>query len=265
MDGFSSAPPSTIANEQGQSIPNPAYDEWMTKDSMVHSWINATLSFDILQNIHKTSPTARAAWLNIEKLFFDDASARLMQLKAQLRTLKKGSLSISAYLQQLKGISDAFDSVGHTVDEEDMVLQALCGLGQDYESFVTSLTTQSTLPTFSSLRTELLSYEQRIQQFNLSVENDQSQAFFSNRGRGNFKGKGKNRGTRNDFSKNQGRGSSNAALPPPSNQKSESGSSSQSSSPFPKSGLRCQICKKTNHSAIRCWHRFYLSYVEDYI
>lgn len=54
---------------------------------------------------------------------------------------------------------------------EDMVLQALCGLVQDYESFLTSLTTQSILLTFSSLRTKLLSYEQRIQQFNLSVEN----------------------------------------------------------------------------------------------
>jgi hypothetical protein len=58
IDGTEAAPPEKVerstAGEDGSTVisfvPNPAYEAWLRKDQMVVSWLNTTLSEEILAN-----------------------------------------------------------------------------------------------------------------------------------------------------------------------------------------------------------------------
>lgn len=48
---------------------------------------------------------------------------------------------MSEYLIKIKSISDQLAAAGRKVDNEDLVLYVLNGLGPEYASFVTSIST----------------------------------------------------------------------------------------------------------------------------
>ena len=52
-----------------------------------------------------------------------------MQLKIQLQTLKKGSLSMSDYFVKMENIVDQCMTVSFLVSEEDLIHSILAGLG----------------------------------------------------------------------------------------------------------------------------------------
>lgn len=141
----------------------------MDSEGQVLSWINATLSLEILESIfNSSSSTARETWLAVEKRFLDQASSRHLQLKLQLQTFKKGSQSMNVYLQKMKITSDALNAIGHPVPDTDLVLHILSGLTPDYESFITAVTTRPPLPPFEEIRPLLINQELRLQQINQS-------------------------------------------------------------------------------------------------
>lgn len=69
----------------------------------------------------------------ITQLFAAQSSARVMNLKIQLQTLKKGSLSMKDYLLKVKSICDNLAACGCPVSREDQVLFILAGLGPEFE------------------------------------------------------------------------------------------------------------------------------------
>ncbi|XP_010247798.1 PREDICTED: uncharacterized protein LOC104590753 [Nelumbo nucifera] len=60
-------------------------------------------------------------------------------LKRQLQSLKKGTLSISEYIQKAKGIADNLFVVSELVSRQDLVMCILSGLGSEYESIITTI------------------------------------------------------------------------------------------------------------------------------
>jgi hypothetical protein len=48
VDGTESCPPKLLTDEEGQSTLNPKYTIWNKKDQFILSWINATLSENVL-------------------------------------------------------------------------------------------------------------------------------------------------------------------------------------------------------------------------
>ncbi|WMV51038.1 hypothetical protein MTR67_044423 [Solanum verrucosum] len=70
IDGSHPCPEPTLTMENGTSTINPVFQQWVQLDSIVLSWIQATISQEILQAIIRpnNSLTAREAWLQIEHL-----------------------------------------------------------------------------------------------------------------------------------------------------------------------------------------------------
>jgi len=82
--------------------------------------------------------TSQSAWNALDKTFYSSSRARIMQLRLELQSTKKGSLSMIDYIIKVKGVVDSLAAIGEPVSEQDQVMNLLGGLGSDYNAVVTA-------------------------------------------------------------------------------------------------------------------------------
>lgn len=99
-------PPPQIITSNGVPQINPEYTVWQQNDQTILIWFNATISEEYLSYSIGYN-TARDLWINLEKRFANLSRSHVLQLKSQLQSLTKGSNTISAYLKEIKSISDS--------------------------------------------------------------------------------------------------------------------------------------------------------------
>ena len=61
--------------------------------------------------------TSHTAWNALEKTFSSSSKARIMQLRLELQSTKKGSLSMIDYIMKVKGAADNLAAIGEPVSE----------------------------------------------------------------------------------------------------------------------------------------------------
>ncbi|RVX04050.1 Retrovirus-related Pol polyprotein from transposon TNT 1-94 [Vitis vinifera] len=83
--------------------------------------------------------SSHSAWNALEKTFSSSSRARIMQLRLELQSTKKGSLSMIDYIMKVKGAADSLAAIGEPVSEQDQVMNLLGGLGSDYNAVVTAI------------------------------------------------------------------------------------------------------------------------------
>ncbi|KAK0599971.1 hypothetical protein LWI29_010346 [Acer saccharum] len=166
--------------------------------------------------------------------------ARIMQLKQQLQSQKKGSDSIGEFVLKLKAISDAL-ATGEIVSDRDIIISLLSGVGHEYDSVVTLISSQQNTMSLEDAQFLFLMHEQRIEQLNmsayLSVTNPSAQ-YVMNNSSFNNKGNGRNNTSGNYRGNNRGR-NRGGRFGGRSNQR-----------------LHCQLCSKPGHGAWQCYRRF---------
>jgi hypothetical protein len=96
-------------------------------------------------------------------------------------------MNINDYSTKVKNLIDALASIGAPIDDEDLVVVTLNGLGKDYSQFRTSIVVQETLPNFQDLITLLISEEMRVVGTS-SNGGSQENAFYSNTNRSKSRG-----------------------------------------------------------------------------
>jgi gag-polypeptide of LTR copia-type len=184
--GSNGIPPATILDNDNKETINPEFNRWIQRDMVVQSWINATLSLDMLQLVISSDNTiARSIWLALEKHFLKNTTSQVYALKSELRALKKGSMSMGEYLQKIKGITDSLKSIEEEESDRDLVLTALHGLLEQYKEFVIAIRAQRSLPSFQELRL-LLQQEVDTEHFegDSHPKSGNYNSFYANRGRG---------------------------------------------------------------------------------
>ena len=72
-------------------------DAWVRKDSIVKSWLYATLSIPLLNMIFKKQATTFEIWENLEKVFRDNKASKIIQLDRELKNISLGNSSIIKY------------------------------------------------------------------------------------------------------------------------------------------------------------------------
>ncbi len=87
----------------------------------------------------------------------------------------------------MKNLIDALASIGDLVDDEDLVIVTLNGLGKNYSQFHTSIAVRETFPDFQDLITLFISEEMRVVGIS-SNGGSQESAFYSNTNRGRSRG-----------------------------------------------------------------------------
>ncbi len=66
------------------------------------------------------------------KMYNINTQARKMQLKQKLHNLQKNKMNINDYSTKVKNLADVLASIGAPVDDEDLVVMTLNGLGKYY-------------------------------------------------------------------------------------------------------------------------------------
>ncbi|GKC74936.1 hybrid signal transduction histidine kinase M, partial [Tanacetum coccineum] len=94
--------------------------------------------------------TAQEAWDLLVEIFSDNKRSCSIALKAELRSMKLGDLSIDAYFQKIESIATILTSFGSPISNDDVVIIALEGLANKYEN-VSSIITH--YEPFSDLKT----------------------------------------------------------------------------------------------------------------
>ncbi|KAH9670341.1 putative LRR receptor-like serine/threonine-protein kinase [Citrus sinensis] len=297
ITGIKSAPEENIlltgVDGSTQQIENPEYQIWRSHDQILLGWLLSTLSEGILSLVINCESSS-GVWKTLEKKFGVQSEARVLQLRYELNTLKKESLSIEDYCVKMKAIADKLASAGSSITEKDLMLTILNGLGSGYRDIATFIT--GSRMEFDDAYALLLTHETRLEQdqddksmfnANYAYTNAYTNAFhpkvYYAQPRGNFR-RGGYYGGRNVFS---GRGNMNLSprmfnggfrggfgrgypvgnpfngnnpLAPRSSPSVIKNGSQGAFNNNPVDSI-CQIYFKSGHTADICWHRF----VEDYV
>ncbi|KAL5745388.1 hypothetical protein ACOSP7_026534 [Xanthoceras sorbifolium] len=156
---------------------------------MIVCWLLSTLSPPIFGQVSHCVTTYEL-WNCITQIFSQNSLARVLNLKAQLQNLKKGSINIVTYI--------------------------LGGIGQEYDPVVAILTGKKKDVSVQETQFQLASFEARLEQFSSTANIDLSNAFaniirriqkgdlppnfkinqFQQLFRGRFRGRGRGRGGR---------------------------------------------------------------------
>jgi len=246
LDGTTPQPAKFVETEKDDKkivIVNPDYEKWLTKDQQLLSYINNSLSKEVLAQV-ATLTTSAAVWATLENMFSAQSRARITNLRMQMANCRKGSLTAVAYFAKMKALGDELAAAGRPVSNEELITFILAGLDLDYNALVQSVMAKTDPVTLSDLYGQILAYDSRLQMLqDMQNSGYNSSANAVARGRGGFRGRG--------------RGGRNGGRTPPPNNKGGRQGGNQGTKPT------CQICKKKGHEAFDCWYRFEEDYQPD--
>jgi hypothetical protein len=268
--------------KQGQATPNPEYSVWIKKDQHLLSWINASLSEKVLSTVYGLN-TSRQVWTALANRFASQSRTHISHIKQQLQNLRQGSKSCSEYLQSAKAWSDQLAVIGKPLDDEDLISVITNGLNPTFIHFVTNLAfaTREKSLSFDDFQEMLLNHEMLLNNSKflplicpplLCLLKRQVLAISIRRTKDHISPTDSSHAIINmpshqpmaflhsDHSKgitSPGALRFNNAAPGFSNNKTQQASSNNASN---SSRAPCQICGKTSHQALDCFHRMNYSY-----
>ncbi|KAH6785742.1 hypothetical protein C2S51_038197 [Perilla frutescens var. frutescens] len=107
--------------------------------------------------------TSRDLWHMLQSLFQSQSKARVIQLKLQLQTTKKGDLTIDEYFLKMRSYADNLAAVGKLVNDEDLIMHILGGFGPNFDAVVVNLTNRADSFTLPEVQYALQAHEARLQ------------------------------------------------------------------------------------------------------
>jgi hypothetical protein len=162
IDGSEPCPPKFVIDETGQTttMVSPDYSLWQRKDQCLLSWFNTTMSDRMLSSLYGLN-TSKQVWSTLATRYASQSKARITYLKRQLQTLNQGSKSCSEYLGETKACAALLAAAGQPVEEEDLISYVLGGLSPAYTTFITLFTfsTRTSSMSFEDFQAELLNHE----------------------------------------------------------------------------------------------------------
>jgi transposase InsO family protein len=277
VDGTVPSPSRFLVNPEGNltTTVNPEFQIWNIRDQALLTLINSTLSQPVLSMVVGQN-SAQSVWKTLEHRFTSTSRANVLNLKIELHNLKKGSETVSSYLQKVKNTRDKLIAVGTLIDNEEMLHIILKGLPKEYGPFCSAIRTRNEPVSFEEIMVLLQTEEQSIAEVADSSKDMHSMAMFAsaapntrNNSQASFyfnnsqnRGRGRNnsqrgRGGRYNHTNYTNQYSNNQF--PTSNSFTQN-HSSQSQGKSDGTRPTCQICGKSGHQALDCYHRMDFAY-----
>lgn len=88
-----------------KTVPNPAYLEWKKKDQILLSWLHTTMRPTVFARVIGYK-TARSTWEALDRAYTSQTNARYYQIKHDLYNIRKGSYSITEYMDRIRRLTD---------------------------------------------------------------------------------------------------------------------------------------------------------------
>ena len=86
VDGSDLCPPEFLVDAKGKKTLNPEFTFWIKNDQYLISWINFTLSKDILSTVYGLD-TSKQVWIALANRFASQSHFHIAHLKRQLQSL----------------------------------------------------------------------------------------------------------------------------------------------------------------------------------
>lgn len=227
-------PSQFITAESGTQVHNPEFVAHQRQDQLLTSWLLSSISTNILPHLVGFN-TAKEVWEAVNQLFAAQSTARVMNFKLQLQTLKKGNLSMKDYLLKMKSICDNLAACGRPISKEDQVLSILAGLGGEFEPTVAVITSRIDTYSVQSASALLLTSENRtLQQLIIPDSPMQANLSFQSKKHWHYNSESQHKTNRGQhhFGRNRNRGR------------------------FSYNKIVCQLCGRSGHTVHKCYHRF---------
>ncbi|KAJ0437023.1 putative RNA-directed DNA polymerase [Helianthus annuus] len=226
IDPTSVIPSQTITTND-QTTVNPEYTSWKSADQKVLLLLNSTLSEEAMAETIGHS-TALQVWKALADAYSHCSIERVHNLQDSLRTIQKGTSSVSEFGRKFKALTDQQAAIGHPVSDEDKRHYFLCGLGASFENFSTSQRTIRHTPTFRDLLANAENQEMLVQKIH-NTQTTRQAAFYVNNPKPYTNRGNTSRGRGRHTSSNRGR-----------------------STTQPKRTPHCQLCRTDGHYASTC-------------
>ncbi|KAL5845912.1 hypothetical protein ACOSQ3_009436 [Xanthoceras sorbifolium] len=137
---------------------NAEYQKWKKYDQILLFWLISTLSQKVIGQVTKCK-TSLEAQTKLQNLYSQKSMAKILQLRQQLQTFKKGSHSISDFVLNIKNIVDALSVAGDEVLDWDLLLSLMHGVGHEYEVVVVHISSQRSTMRLKDAQFLLLMHE----------------------------------------------------------------------------------------------------------
>ena len=147
---------------------NPEYQTWIRQDQLLLNAIIGSITPTIIPFIARAT-TAREAWNILPATYATPSRGHIKQVKANLKALIKGTLSITDFLQSVKARADELAVLGAPVDNEDLTDKILEELGENYRELVRAVQARENAISFDELYEKLLMFEASLQATNKTV------------------------------------------------------------------------------------------------
>lgn len=148
------------------NIPEPDDDvekiQWNKNNGKAMKVIVDAVSNHIVPVISKYDIAYRM-FKSLEDMYEINNTSRALTLKRQLHHVKmnKGE-TITSYFMRITELRDQLSTIGHLIDNKELMLMAPNGLPTSWESFIQGISTRSKLPKFDRLKTDCIQEEYRL-------------------------------------------------------------------------------------------------------
>ncbi|KAL2900376.1 2 3-bisphosphoglycerate-independent phosphoglycerate mutase [Bienertia sinuspersici] len=143
---------------------------WQRIDDIVRQLIYGTNFNDLLNSILDTDDKAIDTWSRTKIVFHNNKSARASNLDSQFTNTKlKQFDGVKPYCTRLKFLGDSLKDIGDKVSDNQMALQILKGLSDEYKNFRTFVRRLKPLPSFDEL-CSMLEFEEQTNASDLLIE-----------------------------------------------------------------------------------------------
>lgn len=147
-----------LAEEGNPPSINPASTKWIRQDQLLLHSIIASVTELIIPLISSLT-TSKDTWAKLERLFANHFRSRIMTLKERLTLTTKGNQSVAAYIGTLKSIADELAIVGARIDDVDLVIHSLNGVGPKFKELFAAIRAQEFPIIFEEFHDKFTEYE----------------------------------------------------------------------------------------------------------
>lgn len=156
----------TASSAADSSSPSDDSLRYQQQDQLIIAWLLASMSTPILTNVVGLDTTADI-WRYLETQFSSHTRAKVQKLKLQLKTLKNDR-SISSYLYDIKNAVNMLAAIGAPVSIADHIDIILEGLPEEYNAFITAVTSRTDPYTITEIEALLFAQEDRFTRYKTS-------------------------------------------------------------------------------------------------
>lgn len=144
LTGASRAPAAVLRSKDGEAetiVNNPEYEEWVAVDQQVLSYLLSFMTRDMLIQVAACA-TAASAWKMIEGMFSSMTRVRCINTRLSLTTLKKGEMTVIAYVGKMRALAYELIITGKSVNDDDLISYIITGLDEEYEPVISNIVGQ---------------------------------------------------------------------------------------------------------------------------